>query len=58
LVALGARYYARLGPKAIEIGDQSPAISTIDRYKKDFSSGSLVINEVVLGAWLNKDKQG
>jgi hypothetical protein len=48
LVEDDARYYDYRGPKAIEIGGQSPTLATIDHYKKDFPSGYIAINEVVL----------
>jgi hypothetical protein len=36
------------GPKSDKIGAQKPAFATINHQKKDFSTGSPVINKVVL----------
>jgi hypothetical protein len=43
--------------KSEKIGAQRPAFANGNHSKKDYSSGSLAINEVVLGRWVNKGKK-
>jgi hypothetical protein len=44
--------------KGAEIGSYGAAFVYQRPFEKDFSTGPRVINEVVLGTWVNKRKKG
>jgi hypothetical protein len=45
----------KFGPKSDKIGAHRGAFVYQEPFKKDSSTASRVINEVVLGSWVNKD---
>ena len=54
LVENGARLWHLFGPKSDKIGAYRAAFIYQEPLKGDFSTGSPVVNEVVLGTWVNK----